>query len=59
MVLYWLTADLQVKCICIGPPYNTGSEDWVYGDSVSNPQMRGWLDRVVGADDPSRHEGRA
>jgi len=46
----------QVKCIYIDPPYNTGNEDWIYNDRVDSPQMRAWLDRVVGVDDLSRHD---
>lgn len=46
----------QVKCIYIDPPYNTGNEDWVYSDSVSSPQMRAWLGKVVGRDDLSRDD---
>ena len=38
----------QVKCICIDPPYNTGSEGWVYNDNVNAPEMRKWLADVVG-----------
>ena len=27
----------QVDCILIDPPYNTGSENWVYNDNVNSP----------------------
>ena len=38
----------QVKCIYIDPPYNTGSENWVYNDNVNSPVIREWLGKVVG-----------
>ena len=47
----------QVKCIYIYPPYNTGVDErykegnrsgWIYSDSVNSPEMRDWIDRVVG-----------
>jgi len=38
----------QVKCIYIDPPYNTGSEGWVYNDNVNSPEIRRWLGEVVG-----------
>lgn len=48
----------RVRCIYIDPPYNTGSEDWVYNDNVNSPEIRSWLGRVVGseADDLCRHD---
>ena len=48
----------KVKCIYIDPPYNTGSEGWIYNDNVNSPEMRTWLGAVVGkeADDLSRHD---
>jgi len=48
----------KVKCIYIDPPYNTGSENWVYNDAVNSPLMKYWLGRVVGreVDDLSRHD---
>ena len=30
----------QVKYIYIDPPYNTGSENWIYNDNVNSPEMR-------------------
>ncbi len=39
----------RVKCIYIDPPYNTGSERWIYNDNVNAPAMRHWLGAVVGA----------
>lgn len=38
----------QVKCIYIDPPYNTGNEGWAYNDNVNSPEIRKWLDEVVG-----------
>jgi adenine-specific DNA-methyltransferase len=48
----------RVKCIYIDPPYNTGSEDWVYNDNVNSPEMKAWLGRVVGnkSEDLCRHD---
>jgi len=48
----------KVKCIYIDPPYNTGNENWVYNDNVSNPAIQEWLGKVVGkeAEDLSRHD---
>lgn len=48
----------QVKCIYIDPPYNTGTENWVYNDNVNSPEIREWLGKVVGkeAEDLSRHD---
>jgi adenine-specific DNA-methyltransferase len=38
----------KVKCVYIDPPYNTGSEGWVYNDKVSSPKIKKWLGKVVG-----------
>lgn len=38
----------QIRCIYIDPPYNTGTEEWVYNDNVSSPEIRKWLGEVVG-----------
>lgn len=48
----------KVKCIYIDPPYNTGNEGWVYNDNVNSPEIRAWLDKVVGkeGEDLSRHD---
>jgi adenine-specific DNA-methyltransferase len=48
----------QVKCIYIDPPYNTGNENWIYNDNVNSPEMRDWLNRVVGkeGEDLTRHD---
>jgi DNA modification methylase len=57
----------QVKCIYIDPPYNTGVDErddkgnragWIYNDNVNSPEMRAWLNSVVGAEaeDLSRHD---
>ncbi|WP_328702158.1 site-specific DNA-methyltransferase [Alicyclobacillus fructus] len=42
--------------IFIDPPYNTGSENWVYNDNVNSPMMREWLGKVVDKDDLTRHD---
>ncbi len=48
----------RVDCVYIDPPYNTGNEKWVYNDNVNDPQIRRWLNQVVGAEgeDLSRHD---
>ena len=48
----------EVQCIYIDPPYNTGTEDWVYNDNVDSPTIRKWLGKVVGGEmeDLSRHD---
>ncbi len=48
----------QVRCIYIDPPYNTGSEGWIYNDNVNSPEIREWLGQAVGteAEDLSRHD---
>lgn len=48
----------KVKCIYIDPPYNTGNENWVYNDNVSDPRLKKWLGQVVGKDseDLTRHD---
>ncbi len=57
----------KVKCVCIDPPYNTGVDErndegkrsgWIYSDNVGSPEIKEWLNRVVGAEaeDLSRHD---
>lgn len=48
----------QVKCVYIDPPFNTGSEDWIYNDNLSDPEIAAWLNRVVGpeGEDLCRHD---
>ncbi len=48
----------KVKCIYIDPPYNTGSEWWVYNDNVSDPKLKKWLHQVVWKEweDLTRHD---
>jgi len=48
----------RVKCIYIDPPYNTGNENWIYNDNVNSPEIRKWLNQVVGkeGEDLSRHD---
>lgn len=48
----------KVKCIYIDPPYNTGNESWVYNDNVNSPEIKKWLNEIVGkeGEDLSRHD---
>ncbi len=46
----------RVKCIYIDPPYNTGSENWVYNDNVNSPLVNDWIGKTVGRDDLTRHD---
>lgn len=48
----------KIKCIYIDPPYNTGSEQWIYNDKVNSPKIKKWLGRVVGreSEDLCRHD---
>jgi adenine-specific DNA-methyltransferase len=48
----------RVKCIYIDPPYNTGSEAWVYNDNLTQPQFKEWIGEVVGkeGEDACRHD---
>lgn len=48
----------KVKCIYIDPPYNTGNEKWIYNDNVNSPEIKRWLNEVVGreGEDLSRHD---
>ncbi len=48
----------KIKCVYIDPPYNTGNEGWVYNDRVNAPQIKSWLNKVVGAEgeDLCRHD---
>ena len=48
----------RVKCIYIDPPYNTGSEGWIYNDSVNSPLMKEWLQAngPVDNEDMERHD---
>ena len=48
----------RIKCIYIDPPYNTGNEGWVYNDNVNDPQIKKWLNQVVGkeGEDFNRHD---
>ena len=48
----------KVNCIYIDPPYNTGNEGWKYNDKVNSPQIRRWLNKVVGGEDADlcRHD---
>jgi adenine-specific DNA-methyltransferase len=46
----------RVKCIYIDPPYNTGTENWVYNDNVNHPMFKTWLGQTVAKDDLTRHD---
>lgn len=48
----------RVDCVYIDPPYNTGSEGWIYNDAVNDPKITKWLGTVVGkeGEDLSRHD---
>lgn len=46
----------RIKCIYIDPPYNTGSENWVYNDNVNSPMLQEWLGKVVDKEDLTRHD---
>lgn len=46
----------KIKCIYIDPPYNIGSEKWVYNDSVNSPMMQEWLGKVVDKEDLTKHD---
>jgi adenine specific DNA methylase Mod len=46
----------KIKCIYIDPPYNTGTEGWVYNDNVNSPLIKDWLGKEVGKDDLTRHD---
>ncbi|MBQ8693109.1 MAG: site-specific DNA-methyltransferase, partial [Synergistaceae bacterium] len=53
-----LEYENKIKCIYIDPPYNTGSENWVYNDNVNDPRFKKWLGEVVGkeGEDLTRHD---
>ena len=42
----------QIKCIYIDPPYNTGSDDFVYNDSFDFSEKD--LQEKLGIDEPER-----
>ena len=46
----------RVKCIYIDPPYNTGSQAWVYNDNVNSPLMQAWLKQEVDREDLERSD---
>ena len=48
----------RIKCIYIDPPYNTGSQEWVYNDRVNSPLMQAWLadNKPVDGEDLERHD---
>lgn len=48
----------RIKCIYIDPPYNKGTEGWIYNDNVNDPKIKKWLGEIVGkeGEDLSRHD---
>lgn len=48
----------KVQFIYIDPPYNTGNEKWIYNDKVNSPQIKAWINKVVGVEgkDLCRHD---
>ena len=48
----------KIKFIYIDPPYNTGTEKWIYNDKVNSPKIKEWLGKVVGpqSEDLTRHD---
>ena len=48
----------KIKCIYIDPPYNTGSQAWVYNDRVNSPLMQAWFaqNSPVDGEDLERHD---
>lgn len=48
----------KVKCIYIDPPYNTGNENWSYNDNVNAPEIKKWINEIVGREneDLTRHD---
>jgi adenine-specific DNA-methyltransferase len=46
----------KVKFIYIDPPYNIGTERWIYNDNVNSPMMQEWLGKVVDKEDLTRHD---
>jgi DNA modification methylase len=48
----------KIKCIYIDPPYNTGEEEWVFNDNLTQPQFKEWIGETVGkeGEDATRHD---
>ncbi len=48
----------RIHCVYIDPPYNRGTEDWVYNDNLTQPQFKEWIGRTVGkeGEDACRHD---
>ena len=48
----------RIKCVYIDPPYNTGNENWVFNDNLTQPQFKEWIGHVVGkeGEDACRHD---
>lgn len=46
----------RIKCIYIDPPYNIGTEGWVYNDKVNSPLIKEWLGKTVDKEDLTKHD---
>lgn len=46
----------KIKFVYIDPPYNTGTENWIYNDNVNSPLIQEWLGKEVGIEDTTRHD---
>lgn len=46
----------KIDCIYIDPPYNTGTEDWIYNDNINSPLISDWIGKIVAKDDLTRHD---
>jgi adenine-specific DNA-methyltransferase len=48
----------KIQCIYIDAPYNTGNEEWIYNDNLTQPQFKEWIGQVVGkeGEDACRHD---
>ena len=48
----------KIDVVFIDPPYNTGEENWIYNDNINDPEIKTWINNVVGkeAEDLSRHD---
>ena len=48
----------RIKCIYIDPPYNTGSQAWIYNDNVNSLLMQEWLKQnsPIDSEDLEHHD---
>ena len=46
----------RVNCIYIDPPYNTGNENWMYNDNLTDPIFKQWLKKTVDSEDLEKHD---